>query len=164
MDNQSKMSGSSPVSIYVVLILFSVVFLFPLYLAFVSAISSWYSVPSLLPNGAHWENFKYATTMIDFWRYLVNSIIICALVIVPSTLISGMVGYAFARITAPGRNAIFMLVLSTMMIPQLVTQIPMYILYFHYGIINTFIPFLIGGLGGNVFFIFLYRQFFSAVP
>lgn len=150
--------------IYVVLIICSLAFLFPLYLAIVNSLSGWYSAPSIVPTGFHLSNYKYATTLIDFWHFLRNSIIICAIVLFTSTIISGLVGYAFARINAPGRNALLMIVLSTMMLPGIVTQIPQYILFHKYGLINTYLPWLFGGLGGNAFFIFLYRQFFSTIP
>ncbi len=149
---------------YVVLIICSLVFLLPLYLAIVNSLSSWYSAPTIVLTGFHFENFIYATTLIDFLKFVKNSVIICAIVLFTSTMISGLVGYAFARIKAPGRNVLFMIVLSTMMLPGIVTQIPTYILFYKYNLINTYLPWLFWGLGGNAFFIFLYRQFFATIP
>lgn len=159
---EKRQKGS--IVLYAALILCSVIFIFPLYLAIVNALSAWYTTPGLKPQGFHLENFKYAVTMIDFWLYLKNSVIIIVISLVASTLSSGLVGYAFARIAAPGRNFFFMVVLSTMMVPAIVTQIPAYILFYKYGFLNTFWPWVLWGIGGNAFFIFLYRQFFSSVP
>ncbi|WP_165822575.1 carbohydrate ABC transporter permease [Paenibacillus montanisoli] len=162
MKTETTTKGSIPH--YAALIFFSALFIFPLYLAFVLALSAWNTTPGLVPVGFHPENFKYATTLINFWHYTKNSIIICAITLITSTLTSGLVGYAFARIAVPGRNVLFMIVLSTMMLPGIVTQIPQYILFHNYGLLDTFWPWLFWGLGGNAFFIFMYRQFFSAIP
>jgi ABC-type glycerol-3-phosphate transport system permease component len=135
-----------------------------MYLAFVNALSSWYSPPAIGLSAFHFENFKYATTLIDFWKFARNSLVLCGISLVTSTVTSGLVGYAFARIDAPGRGLLFMIILSTMMLPGIVTQIPTYILFYKIGFLNTYWPWILGGIGGNAFFIFLYRQFFSAIP
>lgn len=154
--------GSFP--LYAALILFSIVFMFPLYLALANAFSNWNTSPGLVPSGFKPENFKYATTMIDFWHFGKNTVILCLIPLCTSTLTSGLVGYAFARISVPGRNVLFMIVLSTMMLPGMVTQIPQYILFHKYGLLDTFWPWVFWGIGGNAFFIFLYRQFFAGIP
>lgn len=151
-------------ALYAVLIACSVVFLFPLYLSIVTSLQKWMSIPSVFPNGFHWSNYHDAVTMIDFWKFAKNSVVLCVIGLVTTTLTSGLVGYAFARIKAPGRNALFLVVLSTMMLPGIVTQIPTYVLFHRFNLLDTYWPWVFWGLGGNAFFIFLYRQFFSAVP
>ncbi|NBD24018.1 carbohydrate ABC transporter permease [Paenibacillus glycinis] len=163
MNTQSQTQKGS-VPLYAALILFSAVFLFPMYLAVVNAFSAWNTTPGLLPAGFHPENFKYAVTMIDFWKFGRNSLILLVITLGTSTFTSGLVGYAFARIAAPGRNALFMIILSTMMLPGIITQIPQYILFHKYGLLDTFWPWVFWGIGGNAFYIFLYRQFFASVP
>jgi multiple sugar transport system permease protein len=150
--------------IYALILLCSVIFLFPMYLALVNALTAWYTLPTIAPSAFHFENFKFATTLIDFWTFAQNSLILCGISLVTSTVTSGLVGYAFARINVPGRGFLFMIILSTMMLPGIVTQIPTYILFYKIGFINTYWPWILGGIGGNAFFIFLYRQFFSAIP
>ncbi|AZN39309.1 carbohydrate ABC transporter permease [Paenibacillus albus] len=160
-------TGSSRIGsfvLYVVLVACSIVFLLPLYLALVNSLENWYAVPTILPEVFKWDNYKFATQMLDFWHYFGNSLILCGISVFTSTFVSGLVGYAFARLQAPGRSALFMIVLSTMMLPGIVTQIPQYILFYKFGLINTYLPWIIGGLGGNAFFIFLYRQFFATIP
>ena len=162
--NTKPLTQKGSVPLYVALIVCSAVFLFPMYLAVVNAFSSWNTTPGLLPAGFHPENFKYAVTMIDFWKFGRNSLILLAITLGTSTFTSGLVGYAFARISAPGRNALFLIMLSTMMLPGIVTQIPQYILFHKYGLLDTFWPWVFWGIGGNAFYIFLYRQFFASVP
>jgi multiple sugar transport system permease protein len=160
-------TGSSRFNLYLVyalLLAFSVVFIIPLFLTVSNSLSPWYSIPGFFPHGFHLENYHFATTMIDFWKYLKNTVIICVISVATTTLSSGLVGYAFSRIQAPGKKLLFMIVLSTMMVPGIVTQIPTFILFQKYGLLNTFYPWLIWGLGGSALFIFLYRQFFSAIP
>ena len=162
--NGTAARPANTLALYIGLFAVSAAFLFPLYLAVVNSLGNWYSPASIFFKTFKWDNYYYATTMIDFWRYLGNSFIICGIVVSISTFTAGLVGYGFARIPAPGRNALFMLVLSTMMLPPIVTQIPTYILLYKFGLINTFIPFVIWGIGGHAFFIFLYRQFFASIP
>lgn len=154
----------STISLYVALAVCSILFLFPLYLAVINSLEDWYAIPVLVPDTFNLNNYAYATKLIDFWRYSGNSLIISGMAVVISSFTSGLVGYAFARIAAPGRGALFMGVLSTMMLPQIVTQIPTYILLHRIGLINTYLPFLLWAIGGNAFFIFLYRQFFMGIP
>ncbi|KRF42279.1 carbohydrate ABC transporter permease [Paenibacillus sp. Soil787] len=150
--------------VYALLLVFSVVFIIPLFLTASNSLSPWFSIPGFLPQGFHIENYKFATTMIDFWKYLKNTVIICVISVATTTFSSGLVGYAFSRIQAPGKKLLFMIVLSTMMVPGIVTQIPTFLLFHQYGLLNTFYPWLIWGIGGSALFIFLYRQFFSAIP
>lgn len=157
-------SRFSKYSVYALLFVFSLVFIIPLFLTISNSLSPWHSTPGFLSQGFHIENYRFATTMIDFWKYLKNTVIICAISVATTTLSSGLVGYAFSRIQAPGKKFLFMIVLSTMMVPGIVTQIPTFILFQKYGLLNTFYPWLIWGLGGSALFIFLYRQFFSAIP
>ena len=148
----------------ILLLACSGIFLFPLYLALVNALGDWYSPPALVPKVWNWENYAYATSLIDFWRYTRNSLILSGITVILSTLSSGISGYAFARIKAPGKNILFMLVLSTMMLPGIVTQIPTYVLFYKFNILNTYLPWVFWGIGGNAFYIFMYRQFFLSLP
>jgi ABC-type glycerol-3-phosphate transport system permease component len=75
------------------------------------------------------------------------------------------VAYAFARLRAPGRDLLFLLVLSTMMLPQQVTMIPRFILFKELGWYNTFKPLIVPAyFGGGAFAIFLLRQFYMTLP
>ena len=118
----------------------------------------------IIPSEFHWENYYYAVTLIPFFKYLLNSLIIVAIVVPMCTIINMVIGYAFARLRARGKDVMFVIVLSTMMIPGIVTMIPQYILYNVLGITDTFFIYVLGNIGGGAYNIFLFKQFFSAMP
>jgi multiple sugar transport system permease protein len=77
--------------IYGLLIIFSIIFIIPFYLTIANSLSPWFSIPGFLPQGFHIENYKFATTLIDFWRYLKNSLILCGISVFTTTLSSCLV-------------------------------------------------------------------------
>jgi multiple sugar transport system permease protein len=165
----ARFDQAPPLWIYLIIIFCALLFMFPMYLSLINSLNSWSAIPSLLPTSFNWENYRFATTMIDFWLYVKNSFIYCAIVVITATFTSGLVGYAFARIQVPGRNFLFMLVLSTLMVPGIITQIPTYILFHKLHLLDTFLPWIIWGIGGGVgggaaYLVFFYRQFFAAIP
>jgi multiple sugar transport system permease protein len=119
----------------------------------------WYPHPVTL------ENFRRAFDIAPLGTYIRNTMII-ELWTVPATLLSAsMVAYSFARLRWPGRDKFFLILLATLMLPHQVTLIPLYIIFRHFGWIDTWIPLIIPAfLGGNPFYIFLIRQFMLGVP
>ena len=100
-----------------------------------------------------------------FERYLLNSTIITFFSVVGQVLAASLVGYAFARLRFRGKNVLFLLVLATLMLPQQVTMVPLFILFRTLGWIDTYKPLILPSfLGGFPFFIFLFRQFFLSIP
>ena len=97
-------------------------------------------------------------------NFVVNSVIISVLSAVGQVFSSALVGYAFARLRAKGKNITFMIMLATMMIPAQITMIPQFILFKELGWINTFLPLIIPNFFGNAYNIFLIRQFVSRLP
>jgi multiple sugar transport system permease protein len=95
---------------------------------------------------------------------VLNSVIISVFATVGQVFSSALVGYAFARLRAKGKNITFMIVLATMMIPAQITMIPQFILFKELGWINTFLPLIIPNFFGNAYNIFLIRQFVSRLP
>lgn len=152
------------VLIYAIIIVLCVVFAFPAVWTFGNSLRSIYSVTTLFPTSIHWENYRMAVTLVPYAQFIVNSIIICAITVSLTTVMSGLVGFGFARLEAPGKSFLFMFILSTMMLPGMVTQIPTYIVFSKIGLTGTFLPWVFWGIGGNAFFIFLYRQFFMNIP
>jgi ABC-type glycerol-3-phosphate transport system permease component len=111
------------------------------------------------------ENYVEAWTARPFTRFTGNTVIITLLCIVGQVLSASLVAYGFARLRFPGRSLLFMLVLSTLMLPSQVTMIPQYLLFRQLGWIDTFLPLTVPSfLGGGAFFIFLFRQFFMSLP
>ncbi|WP_373228719.1 carbohydrate ABC transporter permease [Cohnella sp.] len=152
------------IAVYGLIALLTVIFVYPFVLTVINSLNPLKSLPTLLPTAFNWENYKLAVTMIEFPAFLKNSLIICAIYVPLTTISSALAGFGFARLNAPGKKLLFVVITSTMMLPQIVTQIPTYILFHKLDLINTFIPWLLLGIGGAPFFIFLYRQFFSSIP
>ncbi len=101
------------------------------------------------------------TTFPTFFR---NSFILVALNIIGHILSCVVVAYAFARLRAPGKNFLFIVLLATMMLPFPVTLVPMYEIFRDLGMVNTLFPLFIRSFFGNAFLIFMLRQFFSSIP
>ncbi len=120
--------------------------------------------PRWIPNPPQWDNYREALTTLPFDRYMVNTAIITALTIVGHVVSCTLIAYAFARLRAPGRDFLFLLVLATMMLPYPVTMVPLYVLFKQLGWINTFLPLTVPAFFGSAFYIFLLRQFFLTIP
>lgn len=116
------------------------------------------------PSQPDWQNFARALTMINFPVYAANSALLATINASLTTITSALVGFGFARLKGRGKRPLFLLMLSTMMLPQIVTLIPTYVLFAHLGLINTYWPWVLWGLASSPYLVFLYRQFFSALP
>ncbi len=117
-----------------------------------------------IPNPVRLMNYVDAVTKIPFLQYMSNTLFIAGMNVVGTILSSAMVAYSFSRIRWPGRNAVFTLILATMMLPAAVTMIPLFIIFTKINWINTFYPLVIPPFFGNPFYIFLLRQFFAGIP
>ncbi|MFD2615644.1 carbohydrate ABC transporter permease [Paenibacillus gansuensis] len=120
--------------------------------------------PEWIPSPAQWHNFPDALTTFPFPLYTFNTAIIVFFVLIGTLLSCSLASFGFARLSAPGRDFIFMLLLATMMLPYAVTMVPLYILFNKLGWINTFLPLIVPSWFGNAFYIFLMRQFFMSIP
>lgn len=122
----------------------------------------------LLPAVPQWENYVDAWSSARFALYFRNSVIITAVLILGVLFTSTLAGYAFARIEFPGRNIIFMIILSTLMIPGTVTFIPNFLMVrgeiIPWGSWLNTLPALTVPFMSSAFMIFLFRQFFAGVP
>ena len=118
-----------------------------------------------LPNPPRWKNYVDGWTVLPFNRWALNSVRISALAIAGSVISSAIVGFGFGRIRFPGRDALFMLVLATMMLPFPSVIVPLFLLFKRIGWIDTILPLTVPTFfGANAFFIFLLRQFFRTLP
>jgi multiple sugar transport system permease protein len=120
--------------------------------------------PDLIPDPFIWRNYTDVFIYAPFGQYLLNTLFIIVPAVFGAAITSALAAYAFARLRAPGKNIIFMVLLSTLMLPGVVTLIPTYILYAKIGWIGSFKPLIVPVLFGNAFFIFLMRQFFTTLP
>ncbi len=118
----------------------------------------------LIPNPVQWSNYFKALTYISFFRYLWNTVYISLMSIIGITFSCSLVAYSFARLRWPGRDATFLILLTTMMLPAQVIMIPVFLIFTKLGWVNTLKPLWVPAFLGNAFFIFLLRQFFLTIP
>ena len=120
------------------------IFVFPVYWmvrsSFITVGDLYANPPVIIPTRITLDNYFSALNTIDFWNQLKNSLTITVLWVVGSVVSSSMVAYAFSRIRFKFKNLWFTLILSTMMLPSAVTLIPVYMMWYKVGALNTFIP------------------------
>lgn len=114
--------------------------------------------------GLEWQNYKNGLTFIPFVQELRNTLVVSLCSVLGTILSCSLVAYGLAKIKWRGRNALFIIVLSTMMLPAQVTMIPVFSIFVKLGWIDTFLPLIVPSFLGNAFFIFLLRQFFMGIP
>ena len=119
--------------------------------------------PTWIPSRPAWSNFPQAFTFFPFGRFLLNTLIVAAGATLLQTVFAILAAYAFARLRFPGRGLLFVLYLGTLMIPQQVTIVPLFLMMRSIGWIDTFwaliLPSAFHALG-----VFLLRQFFMTIP
>ena len=157
--------------LWVMLLAGVVVSLAPFYLMMVMSLKTPGEVanssPWELPKVMQWVNYEKVLTNPNapFVLFFRNSLIISALSTVGVLLSSSMVAYGFARLKFPGRDRLFVLLLSTMMLPGIVTMVPQYVLWKYLGWVDTFYPLIVPAFfGGGAYNIFLLRQFLMGIP
>jgi multiple sugar transport system permease protein len=119
---------------------------------------------TLLPLPPRWSNYAEALSYVPFGRYTLNTLFLSVVNIVGHLLSCTLVAYGFARLDAPGRQPLFLVLLATMMLPYPVTMVPLYMLYRSLGWVNTFLPLTVPSFLGHPFYIFLLRQFMLTIP
>jgi multiple sugar transport system permease protein len=120
--------------------------------------------PRLLPSAPTLENFVFVLTKANFPRYFLNSFIVCALTITGHLVSGSLTAFGFARLRFPGRNVLFMLLLSTLMIPFQAYMIPRFMIIRAMGLYDTLTAVALPYLFGGPFYIFLMRQYFLSLP
>lgn len=120
--------------------------------------------PKWIPDKLLWSNYVEAVTAIPFFTYLYNTAFITTLSIIGKVISITLTAFAFARLQWWGRNTMFLLMLSTMMLPPHVTLIPQFILFKELGWINTYLPLIVPAFFGGPWLTFLVRQFFMTLP
>jgi len=120
--------------------------------------------PQWIPAEPQWENYVTAVTRLNYGVHATNTAIIVVFVMIGTLFSSSFAAYGFSRLRAPGRDAIFMVLLGTMMLPGAVTLVPTYLMFNSIGWVNTFLPMIVPAFFGNAFFVFLTRQFYITIP
>lgn len=159
-----------PVLRHVVLILVTIVFLLPFYWMLISAFKEdtlVFSNPiKWFPDPFRWQNFPEAFNYpgFPFLKFLRNSIFYAGMVTLGTVFSCSLAGYAFARLRYPGRDFLFSLTVASLMIPGIVTFIPVFLLFRQLEWLGSYKPLIVPAFFGNAFFIFMMRQFFNTMP
>jgi multiple sugar transport system permease protein len=154
---------------YATLVILSVVFMFPLVWLVSTSLKPDQELivwpPRIIPETVMWANYPDAWTMHPFNIYLRNTVIITGLAGVGQVFSASVVAYGFARLRFPGRDFLFGVVVSTLMLPYIVTLVPLYVIFKRLGWVDTFLPLIVPAyFGGGPLYIFLLRQFFRSIP
>jgi multiple sugar transport system permease protein/sn-glycerol 3-phosphate transport system permease protein len=117
-----------------------------------------------IPSEFIWSNYADVFRNVPFARYLYNSAFISLFAIVGNLIGSSIAAFSFARLRFPGKTFLFLVMLSTLMVPAWVTMIPHFILFKWLGWLDTYLPLLVPAFFAQPFYTFLLRQFFLGIP
>jgi len=156
----------SSVATHSMLIVTSLMFLLPMvFIVTTSLMTDQQSLTRRIwPEPFVWSNFVDVFSRIDLWRYTLNTMLIATLSTFGIVLSCVPVAYALSRMQWRGRQAAFVLVLATLMLPFQVTIVPLYVIFVRLDWINTLLPLIVPAFFGDAFSIFLLRQFFLTIP
>ena len=166
MRGKKKISKSI---IYIILFFISFVCLVPFYWMIRSSLmdmSQIFTMPPIwIPKPIKFSNYKEALTMLPFGRYFLNTLFVVVFTVLGTVITSSLCAYSFSRIEWKGRDTVFGILLTAMMIPFAVTLIPTFIGWQKLGVVNSYAPLIVPAwFGGGVFNVFLLRQFFRTRP
>jgi multiple sugar transport system permease protein len=152
----------------VALIALSAVFLFPFAWLLSTSLKPESQVfqmpPRWVPHPITLANYRQGLTFIPFALYLRNTLLLCTFSVLGAVTSSSLVAYSLSRIRWRGRDTLFIILLSTMMLPYQVVMVPLFSLFKALGWVDTFLPLIVPAFLGNAFFVFLLRQFFMSIP
>lgn len=121
--------------------------------------------PQWIPDPWRTENYSKVFEQIPFVRFYWNTILVTGLAVAGQIVSASLVAFGFARLRFPGRDLLFLVLLSTIMIPYHVTLIPTFVLFRLLGWLDTYAPLILPyWLGGGAFYVFLLRQFYMRLP
>ena len=118
----------------------------------------------LIPKQLRWDNYVFVFQFAPIGRYMLNSAFIVVMCASGNVISSMLAGYGLARLRWPGREAVFAIVLGTMMLPGVVTLVPEFVMFFKIGWVGTYLPLIVPEWFGVPFYIFLFRQFMRSLP
>ena len=164
-----KRKTISRIILFFILSAGAVIWVFPLYwiirTAFMEAFQILDYPPVFFPKPLIFSNFTDVLRVLPFWRFYLNTVIIVTACTSGTILTSSLCAYSFSRLRWPGRDKVFGLLLTGMMLPAAVTLIPTFIGWSTIRLTNTFFPLTVPAwFGGGIFSIFLLRQFYLTIP
>ena len=154
---------------HLALITIGITFVFPLFWMIMSSFKSLSQAiaipPVWIPHPFAWENYPQALSSVPFLRYFFNTLYYCVTTVVGVVVSSSIVAYGFSRLKWRGRNFLFYVMVSTMLLPPIVTIIPLFVIFKRLGWVGTYYPLIIPTFfASSVFSTFLLRQFFMTIP
>jgi multiple sugar transport system permease protein len=164
--------GRRRVLLNVLLSVISLLFLIPIIWMVITSLKDNSQVftwpPVIIPNPMKWENYPEALTVSNFGRYFFNTVFLSFWVILGNLVSSTLVAYGFSRVEWKGRDLIFIIVLATLILPDQVTIVPLFIIFKKLNLIGGgykgYLPLILPAWFGKAYFIFLMRQFFMGIP
>lgn len=161
--------GFGRIVLYLIAIGASILFMLPFAWTIFSSLKSpselYLFPPRWLPDTPRFGNYAEVFELAPFGRWLLNSFFVAGVATFGAVLSAAVTGYSFARFRYPGRELLFMLTLSTLMLPTEVTLIPLYLLFNKIKWLDTYLPLIVPSFfGGGAFLIFMMRQFFMTIP
>lgn len=155
--------------LYAIAISSSAIFMFPFVWTLLSSLKRSAELfrfpPTWFPEVPQFSNYPQVFEIVSWGTWTWNSVLVASVSTFGAVLTAALVGYSFARFRYPGRTPLFLLTLSTMMLPVEVTLIPLYLMFAKIGWMDSYKPLMIPSFfGGGAFLIFLMRQFFMSIP
>lgn len=121
--------------------------------------------PIMIPAPLITTNYRDALEVMPYFKYLLNTLIVVLSNAGGSILSASLCAYSFSRLKWPGRDKVFMVILTSLMMPGIVTMIPTFVMWSKLGMTNSLIPLVVPvWFGGGVYNVFLFRQFFMGIP
>lgn len=153
---------------YLVLIIFAVVFIFPILVMFNTSLKTeaeaFGADVSFFPKSFYTGNYKNVFATIPFFSYLANTLYVSVFNVVGTLVVTPMIAYSLSKLKWWGHNIIFSIVIMTMLIPYTATMIPLYKIWARLDLVGTFAPLIIPAFFGYPFYIVLLRQFMLSIP
>ena len=166
---KTDLSPRVRVALYGLLCVLAIPFVFPTWWMVTSSVKPISDIfafpPDIIPRSFDFSTYGDVFRLQPFAQQYWNSCYIAAIVTVGTMAVSSMAGYAFARIKFPGRSMFFGMMIATLLLPFHVVIIPQYIIFQQLGLVDTYVPLLIGKfLAADAFFVFLMVQFMRNLP
>ncbi|MCC3377438.1 carbohydrate ABC transporter permease [Cohnella sp. REN36] len=165
-----KMPAAGPLIGFVVLLAVTVAMLAPLWFMVSTSLKTTKEMlafpPTFIPETFAWSNFKelFTNSDIKFGQQYANSLIVAVFSVLGTVISSSLVAFGFARYRARGSGLLFLLMLSTMMLPYPAIMIPQFLLFTNIGLHDSLLPLILPNFFGSAYIIFLLKQFFSTMP
>lgn len=154
---------------YILLVVLAITFVLPFVWMVSSALKDDPQVftlpPIWIPNPMFWENFPQAWSKYPFSLFTFNTVFRYGIpATIGTVLSSAFIAYGFAKIKWPGRDLIFGVMMTTLMIPYAVTMVPLFIIWKNLGALNSYVPLVLPTFFGSPWAIFMLRQFYRTIP